>query len=78
MLESWGDNSTTAAAIAKECGILTSMSDMVIEGPVFRNMTPKEVDAILPHVKASGGAGGVLCVRANACQCCDVDCAIFC
>lgn len=31
-----GDNSTTAAAIAKECGILTSPTDVVIEGPVFR------------------------------------------
>ena len=46
-----GDNATTAAAIAKECGILTSPQDLVVEGPVFRTMTPKEVDAVLPHLK---------------------------
>ncbi len=46
-----GDNVTTARAIAKECGIVTNDDDLVIEGPVFRKMTPKQVDAILPRLK---------------------------
>jgi magnesium-transporting ATPase (P-type) len=46
-----GDNATTAAAIAKECGILSGPNDLVIEGPVFRNLTPAELDKILPHLK---------------------------
>jgi hypothetical protein len=46
-----GDNVITARAIAIECGIITSDKDLVIEGPVFRRMTPKEVDAILPRLK---------------------------
>ena len=46
-----GDNVITARAIAIECGIITSEKDLVIEGPVFRRMTPKEVDAILPRLK---------------------------
>ena len=46
-----GDNVTTARAIAVECGIITSDQDLVIEGPVFRRMTPREVDAILPRLK---------------------------
>ena len=39
-----GDNVNTARAIARECGILTKESDIVIEGPVFRSMTPAQVD----------------------------------
>jgi magnesium-transporting ATPase (P-type) len=46
-----GDNVTTARAIAKECGIITSERDLVIEGPAFRELTPKEVDAMLPFLK---------------------------
>ncbi len=46
-----GDNVTTARAIARECGIITSDNDLVIEGPVFRRMTPAQVDAILPRLK---------------------------
>lgn len=46
-----GDNVITARAIAIECGIVTSEHDLVIEGPAFRRMTPKEVDAILPRLK---------------------------
>jgi hypothetical protein len=46
-----GDNVVTACAIAKECGIIKSDDDLVIEGPVFRMMTPAEVDAILPRLK---------------------------
>ncbi len=46
-----GDNVVTARAIAVECGIVKSDDDLVIEGPAFRKMTPKEVDAILPRLK---------------------------
>jgi Ca2+-transporting ATPase len=46
-----GDNVTTARAIAKECGIVKSDDDLVIEGPAFRKMTPAQVDAILPRLK---------------------------
>jgi Ca2+-transporting ATPase len=45
---------TTARAIAIECGIVTSADDIVIEGPVLRKMTPKQVDAILPRLKVPG------------------------
>jgi magnesium-transporting ATPase (P-type) len=41
-----GDNIQTAMAIAKDCGILTP-SGLAIEGPVFRRMTPNDVDAII-------------------------------
>ena len=41
-----GDNIQTAMAIAKDCGIL-SKGGLAIEGPTFRRMTPKGVDAIL-------------------------------
>ncbi len=42
---------TTARAIAEECGIITSSDDLVIEGPAFRKMTPRQVDEILPRLK---------------------------
>jgi len=45
-----GDNLTTATAIAKACGILTP-SGIALEGPVFRSMTPSQVDAILPRLQ---------------------------
>ena len=45
-----GDNIATAKAIARQCGILTA-EGMAIEGPVFRNMTPAAVDAILPTLQ---------------------------
>lgn len=45
-----GDNLNTAKAIAKQCGILTP-DGQAIEGPVFRNMTPADVDAILPNLQ---------------------------
>lgn len=59
-----GDNLTTATAIAKACGILTPSGMAVncgvkfnlilgiaLEGPVFRTMTPSQVDAILPRLQ---------------------------
>ena len=45
-----GDNLNTACAIAKQCGILTS-NGVALEGPVFRTMTPAQVDAVLPRLQ---------------------------
>jgi len=45
-----GDNLNTACAIARQCGILTA-DGTAIEGPVFRNMTPAAVDALLPNLQ---------------------------
>eukprot|EP00604_Paraphysomonas_vestita_P000354 CAMPEP_0174826134 /NCGR_PEP_ID=MMETSP1107-20130205/43551_1 /TAXON_ID=36770 /ORGANISM="Paraphysomonas vestita, Strain GFlagA" /LENGTH=170 /DNA_ID=CAMNT_0016058633 /DNA_START=707 /DNA_END=1216 /DNA_ORIENTATION=+ len=45
-----GDNIATACAIARQCGILTP-DGKAIEGPVFRNLPPKEVDALLPDLQ---------------------------
>jgi calcium-translocating P-type ATPase len=45
-----GDNIATAKAIAKQCGILTE-GGIAIEGPVFRKMTPADVDMILPNLQ---------------------------
>ncbi len=40
----------TACAIAKQCGILTP-GGLALEGPVFRSMTPGQVDAVLPRLQ---------------------------
>ncbi|CAE7680094.1 ATP2B1, partial [Symbiodinium microadriaticum] len=45
-----GDNINTAKAIARQCGILTAHGQ-AIEEPVFRAMTPAQVDAILPNLE---------------------------
>ncbi|KAL8095357.1 putative calcium-transporting ATPase 11, plasma membrane-type [Apium graveolens] len=45
-----GDNINTAKAIAKECGILTE-GGLAIEGPDFRNKSPDELKAIVPHIQ---------------------------
>ena len=45
-----GDNVLTAMAIAKDCGILTE-GGASIEGPTFRKMSPKDVDALLPTLQ---------------------------
>ncbi len=45
-----GDNIATACAIARQCGILTP-TGLAAEGPTFRKMKPKEVDAILPRLQ---------------------------
>ena len=45
-----GDNLETAKAIAKECGIL-SQEGLSMEGPDFRQLTPKELDNILPKLQ---------------------------
>ena len=42
-----GDNPITAAAIARECGILRE-GGLVLEGPAFRALTPAQLDAALP------------------------------
>jgi magnesium-transporting ATPase (P-type) len=48
-----GDNIATARAIARQCGIFTE-GGLVIEGPAFREMTPAQVDAILPKLQVMG------------------------
>ncbi|KAG1551035.1 hypothetical protein G6F51_002092 [Rhizopus arrhizus] len=45
-----GDNVVTAKSIAKQCGIYTP-GGIVMEGPVFRNLPPNEMDAILPRLQ---------------------------
>ncbi len=45
-----GDNIATACAIARQCGILTE-GGKAVEGPTFRNMKPKDVDALLPNLQ---------------------------
>jgi P-type Ca2+ transporter type 2C len=42
-----GDNVLTAKAIAKECGILAP-GGVVMEGPIFRALSTKEMDAVIP------------------------------
>lgn len=45
-----GDNLTTAKAIARECGILTS-EGIAIEGPVFREKNEEELCEIIPKLQ---------------------------
>ena len=45
-----GDNINTAKAVATECGILTA-DGICMEGPEFRKLTPKQLDAILPRLQ---------------------------
>ena len=45
-----GDNKVTASAIARECGILSRPDDLVLEGPLFRTLTPAQLDQILPRL----------------------------
>ncbi|KAI8057559.1 PMCA-type calcium-translocating P-type ATPase [Gilbertella persicaria] len=45
-----GDNVVTAKSIAKQCGIYTP-GGIVMEGPVFRNLPPSQMDAILPRLQ---------------------------
>jgi len=45
-----GDNISTAKKIAEECGILTP-GGVAIEGPVFRNLSEKELDKIIPTIQ---------------------------
>lgn len=45
-----GDNRETAEAIARQCGILTE-DGLVIDGPEFRHMSPRQVDQLLPRLQ---------------------------
>ncbi|KAG5188374.1 hypothetical protein JKP88DRAFT_304841 [Tribonema minus] len=45
-----GDNIHTAKAIARDCGILRE-GGVALEGPTFRNMTPAQVDEVLPRLQ---------------------------
>lgn len=44
-----GDNIMTAQAVATECGIYTD--GVIMEGPVFRRMSPEDMDAMLPRLQ---------------------------
>ncbi|KAF2813170.1 calcium transporting P-type ATPase-like protein [Mytilinidion resinicola] len=44
-----GDNVMTAKAIAENCGILVP-GGVVMEGPVFRKLSKKDMDAIIPKL----------------------------
>ena len=50
-----GDNVTTARAIARDCGILSSTAseedELVLEGPQFRQMTPEQLNRVLPKLR---------------------------
>ncbi|KAG1456396.1 hypothetical protein G6F56_006840 [Rhizopus delemar] len=45
-----GDNVVTAKSIAKQCGIYTPGGE-VMEGPVFRRLSPSEMDNVLPRLQ---------------------------
>jgi len=45
-----GDNIETAKAIARQCGILTE-GGIALEGPTFRDMTPEQLDRVLPRLQ---------------------------
>lgn len=45
-----GDNVMTASAIAMECGIKTP-DGLVLEGPKFRQMSDKQMDAAIPRLE---------------------------
>lgn len=45
-----GDNVATAAAIARQCGILTE-GGMALEGPSFRKMSPAALDLIINDIQ---------------------------
>ena len=45
-----GDNLLTAKAIAEECGIYTE-GGVVMEGPYFRKLNPREMDEIIPSLQ---------------------------
>lgn len=46
-----GDNIHTAKAIAKECGIYDPDYGVALEGPVFRAMSPAQLDEVLPRLQ---------------------------
>jgi P-type Ca2+ transporter type 2C len=54
-----GDNKITAAAIAKECGILFAGS-LVLEGPDFRCLSPRQLDELLPILAGTCDEGAPL------------------
>ena len=48
------DNVLTARSIAVQCGIFTA-GGVIMEGPVFRNLTSAERDQIVPRLQVSLG-----------------------
>ncbi|KAF9647966.1 calcium-translocating P-type ATPase [Thelephora ganbajun] len=45
-----GDNVLTARSIATQCGIYTA-EGIIMEGPVFRNLSPRERLEVVPHLQ---------------------------
>lgn len=46
-----GDNINTAKAIATKCGIYDPEYGVALEGPVFRAMSPAQLDEVLPRLQ---------------------------
>ena len=46
-----GDNKDTAIAIAKECGIINNINDIVLTSDELNKRTDAEIKQILPHLK---------------------------
>ncbi|KAM7188601.1 calcium-translocating P-type ATPase [Rhypophila sp. PSN 637] len=48
-----GDSKITAAAVARDCGILGTgdQTELVMEGPEFRNLSPDEMSRVLPRLR---------------------------
>lgn len=46
-----GDHPETAKFIARECGILTNPSHIVLEGSEFRQLQPVELAKIVPNLR---------------------------
>ena len=46
-----GDNKDTAIAIAKECGIISNINDIVLTSDELNKRTDAEIKQILPHLK---------------------------
>ena len=46
-----GDNKDTAIAIAKECGIINNINDIVLTSDELNKKTDAEIKQILPHLK---------------------------
>ncbi|KAK4214283.1 calcium-transporting ATPase 2 [Rhypophila decipiens] len=48
-----GDSKITAAAVARECGILgpDDQAELVMEGPEFRNLSADEMSRVLPRLR---------------------------
>ena len=46
-----GDNAFTARSIARQCGIIQTEEDVVLEGPQFRAMSEEDIQQLLPNLR---------------------------